>query len=51
LPIAIYKWTEEADQDFHHVAAAGIVVLLFVLVAMSAGAVVLRHRFGKRIRW
>ncbi len=51
LPLAIYKWTEEADRDFHHVAAAGIVVLLFVLVSMSAGAVVLRYRFAKRIRW
>jgi hypothetical protein len=33
------------------VAAAGIVVLLAVLVALSAVAVFLRQRFGKRMRW
>lgn len=51
LPLAIYKWTEDANADFHHVAAAGIVVLLAVLVLLSATAVILRQRFGKRIRW
>lgn len=51
LPLAIYKWTEEANVEFHHVAAAGIVVLLVVLVALSATAVFLRQKFGKRIRW
>ncbi len=51
LPLAIYKWTEEANDDFHHVAAAGIVVLLAVLVALSATAVFMRQRFGRRIRW
>jgi phosphate transport system permease protein len=51
LPIQIYNWTENAQRDFHHVAAAGIVVLLVVLVTMSAAAVYLRQRFGRRIRW
>jgi phosphate transport system permease protein len=51
LPLAIYKWTEDANADFHHIAAAGIVVLLVVLVLLSATAVFLRQRFGKRIRW
>ena len=51
LPLAIYKWTEEPNDEYHHVAAAGIVVLLVVLVALSATAVFLRQRFGKRIRW
>jgi phosphate transport system permease protein len=51
LPLQIYNWTENAQSDFHHVAAAGIVVLLVVLVALSATAVFLRQRFGKRIRW
>jgi len=51
LPIQIYNWTENAQRDFHHVAAAGIVVLLVVLVTLSAVAVYLRQRFGKRIRW
>lgn len=51
LPLQIYNWTENAQQDFHHVAAAGIVVLLAVLIGMSATAVLLRQKFGKRIRW
>jgi phosphate transport system permease protein len=51
LPLQIYNWTENAQQDFHHVAAAGIVVLLGVLIALSATAVFLRQKFGKRIRW
>jgi phosphate transport system permease protein len=51
LPLQIYNWTENAQEEFHHVAAAGIVVLLAVLVALSATAVFLRQRFGKRMRW
>jgi phosphate transport system permease protein len=51
LPLQIYNWTENAQQEFHHVAAAGIVVLLVVLIALSATAVFLRQKFGKRIRW
>jgi phosphate transport system permease protein len=51
LPLQIYNWTENSQQEYHHVAAAGIVVLLVVLVALSATAVILRQKFGKRIRW
>ncbi|HMP06111.1 MAG TPA: phosphate ABC transporter permease PstA [Lacipirellulaceae bacterium] len=51
LPLQIYTWTENAQQDFHHVAAAGIVVLLVVLVSLSAVAVYFRHKFSKRIHW
>jgi phosphate transport system permease protein len=51
LPLQIYNWTENAQQEFHHVAAAGIVVLLAVLVSFNATAVFLRQRFSKRIRW
>jgi phosphate transport system permease protein len=51
LPLQIYNWTENAQQEFHHVAAAGIVVLLAVLVTMNAAAVFMRQRFSRRIRW
>jgi phosphate transport system permease protein len=51
LPLQIYTWTEHAKQEYHHVAAAGIVVLLAVLVCLNATAVFLRYRFGKRIHW
>lgn len=51
LPLQIYNWTEQAQQDFHHVAAAGIIVLLAMLICLNAAAVFLRYRFGRRIRW
>jgi phosphate transport system permease protein len=51
LPLQIYNWTENAQEEFHHVAAAGSVVLLALLVCLNASAVYLRYRFGKRVRW
>lgn len=51
LPLQIYNWTENAQQEYHHVAAAGIMVLLAMLVCLNATAVFLRYRFGKKIRW
>jgi ABC-type spermidine/putrescine transport system permease subunit II len=46
LPILIFNWTGRPQSEFHRVAAAGIVVLLIVLVCMNAVAVVVRHRYG-----
>lgn len=51
LPLQIYNWTENAKVEYHHVAAAGIIVLLAVLICLNAAAVFLRQRFGKRNRW
>jgi phosphate transport system permease protein len=51
LPLQIYNWTQHADEDFHHVAAAAIIVLLAMLICLNAAAVYLRQRFGKRVRW
>ncbi|MCC6492456.1 MAG: phosphate ABC transporter permease PstA [Pirellulales bacterium] len=52
LPLQIYNWTENANEEFQfHVAAAGIIVLLVMLICLNAVAVYLRYRFGKRIRW
>jgi phosphate transport system permease protein len=51
LPIQIFNWTGRPQEAFHHVAAAGILVLLIVLVLMNAAAVFIRQRFGRRIRW
>jgi phosphate transport system permease protein len=51
LPIQIYNWSSMPRKEFHHVAAAGIMVLLAMLLCMNAVAVYLRHRYGKRIRW
>lgn len=51
LPLQIFYWTDQPQKDFHQLAAAGIVVLLSVLILMNAVAVILRQRFSKRIRW
>jgi phosphate transport system permease protein len=52
LPLQIYNWTENANADFRiHVAAAGILVLLAMLICLNATAVYLRYRFSKKVRW
>jgi phosphate transport system permease protein len=44
LPIQIFNWASRPQQDFHQLAAAGIIVLLVVLLAMNAAAIVIRQR-------
>lgn len=51
LPVAIFDWASRPQAEFHHVAAAGIIVLLTVLILMNVSAVYLRYRYGQRIRW
>jgi phosphate transport system permease protein len=44
LPIQIFNWTSRPQADFHDLAAAGILVLLVVLLTMNAAAVWIRQR-------
>jgi phosphate transport system permease protein len=48
LPIMIYNWTSRPQQAFHDLAAAGIIVLLVLLLSANALAIVLRNRMQKR---
>jgi phosphate transport system permease protein len=48
LPIQIFNWVSRPQADFHVNAAAGIVVLLVVLLLMNATAIVLRNRYQQR---
>jgi len=48
LPIQIFNWVSRPQAGFHANAAAGILVLLAVLLAMNATAIVLRNRFQRR---
>ena len=48
MPIQIYNWTGLPKQEFTHVAAAGIVVLLIVLLTVNALAVFLRNKYAGR---
>ncbi|MEX2326130.1 MAG: phosphate ABC transporter permease PstA [Pseudomonadales bacterium] len=44
LPIQIFNWSSRPQQEFHELAAAGIMVLLGVLLIMNSAAVVIRQR-------
>ncbi|WP_246258739.1 phosphate ABC transporter permease PstA [Kroppenstedtia pulmonis] len=48
LPIQIYSWISEARGEFHELAAAGIIVLLVLLLSMNTLAIVLRNRFQRK---
>ena len=48
LPIQIFNWTARPQAEFREIAAAGIIVLLVILLIMNAGAIFLRNRFQKR---
>jgi phosphate transport system permease protein len=45
LPIQIFNWASRPQKEFQENAAAGIIVLLAVLLTMNAVAIVLRNRF------
>lgn len=49
LPIQIFNWASRPQKEFHQLAAAGIIVLLAVLLLMNAAAVLIRHR-AERVR-
>lgn len=48
MPMQIYNWTSRPQADFQHVAAAGIIVLLVVLIFMNSIAIFIRNKFQKR---
>lgn len=48
MPIQIYNWTSRPQVEFHTNAAAGIIVLLVVLLLMNGTAIYIRNRFQKR---
>ncbi len=51
LPIQIFNWISRPQAAFHEKAAAGIIVLLVVLLAMNATAILLRNRYQRRVEW
>lgn len=48
MPIQIYQWVSDPKPAFHDNAAAGIIVLMVVLLAMNSIAVLLRNKFQKQ---
>lgn len=49
LPIQIFNWISRPQEEFHALAAGGILVLLAVLLTMNAIAVLIRNKFQKRM--
>ncbi|MGE0040215.1 MAG: phosphate ABC transporter permease PstA [Vicinamibacterales bacterium] len=50
LPIQIFNWVSRPQAAFQVNAAAGIVVLLALLLTMNAVAIVLRDRYQRQVR-
>lgn len=50
LPIQIYNWVSRPQPEFHELAAAGIIVLLAVLLLMNATAIYIRNRTERRLK-
>jgi len=48
LPIQIFGWISDPQTEFKSLAAAGIIVLMVILLAMNAIAIWLRNRYQKR---
>jgi phosphate transport system permease protein len=47
LPIQIYNWTSRPQAQFQNAAAAGIIVLLVIMVALNGTAIWLRNRYQR----
>jgi phosphate transport system permease protein len=48
LPMQIYNWTSRPQEEFHALAATGIIVLLGLLIVMNSIAVLIRNKFQNR---
>ena len=51
LPIQIFNWASRPQREFYGLAAAGILVLLGVLLTMNAAAIWIRYRSQRSVRW
>ena len=50
MPLQIYDWAGRPQLDFHASAAAGIIVLLAVLLSFNALAILIRHKYQKPLQ-
>jgi len=48
LPVQIFQWISRPQEDFRLLAAAGIIVLLGILLCMNAFAIFIRNHYQRR---
>ena len=48
LPIQVFNWASRPQPAFHDLAAAGIIVLLAVLLLTNLTAVLIRYRAQRK---
>ncbi len=51
LPIQIFNWISRPQHGFATNAAAAIIILLLITFIMNSGAIYIRHRFQRRMKW
>ncbi|MCC7478685.1 phosphate ABC transporter permease PstA [bacterium] len=51
MPVQIFSWLTKPQEAFHQVAAAGIIVLLVLLLALNAVAVIIRMKAEAKYKW
>ena len=47
LPIVIFNWVRQPQAEFQQITAAGIIVLLVLLLTVNAAAILIRDRFAR----
>jgi phosphate transport system permease protein len=48
LPVQIFQWIQRPQEEFRTLAAAGIVVLLIILLMLNAFAIWIRNRYQRK---
>jgi phosphate transport system permease protein len=48
LPLIVFNWARNPEEEFRALSAAAIIVLLGIILALNAVAIVLRNRFERR---
>ncbi len=48
LPIVVFNWARQPQQEFVALTAAAIIVLLVILLSVNAAAILLRDRFERK---
>jgi phosphate transport system permease protein len=51
MPVQIFNWVTRPQDEFRTLAAAGIIVLIAVMLLMNSGAIWLRNRYRRRQQW